>query len=865
MERPTARGKFLFAGSEKLWVRGVTYDAFRLDAEGQPLPPRHVVRADLAELAGRGIDAIRVRVTPPRWLLDLAREAGLRVLVGLSWSHHDCFLDEAGRARDVERRVRDGVRPLAGHPALLGVAIGDGIPSGIVRWLGERRLERFLRRLRDAVRQEDPGALVTYVNAPSTEYLRLPFLDFACFDVDLGSREELEAYLARLQNLADDRPLLLAGLGGGRHRNGADPCPEALRAQLESAFAAGCCGTFVDAWTDGWSWGGHDLAGTGSGPERRDHAGDAALAAVGETYARMPFDGERREATGWPRISVVVCSYNGSRTIRDTLEGLARVDYPDFEVIVVDDGSTDRVSAIASEYAVRLIRTENRGLSNARNTGCEAATGEIVAYVDDDAWPDPHWLRYLAIAYRRADHVGVGGPNLPPPGDGPIADCVANAPGGPVHVLLDDRIAEHVPGCNMSFRRAALLAVGGFDPVYRVAGDDVDLCWRLQARGGLIGFAPAAVVWHHRRNSVRTYWKQQKGYGKAEALLERKWPERYNAGGHLSWQGRLYGRGWTLSLGQLGGRIYRGMWNTAPFQSLYQPTPGTWLSLPLMPEWLLGVAALAALSLLGLAWRPLLWAALPLFVIAAALPVAQAVVSASRARFTSGRTRRDRAWRWGLTALLHLMQPLARLIGRIQHGLVPWRHRGPDRKLWRPGTRSSSWRGSWKPPEARLECLHAALRAAGAVAWRGGDWDDWDLEVRGGFLGGARLRMGVEEHGGGCQLLRFRTWPRVPASAVLAAAALAAPGVAALAAGALAVGVVLLAGAAGLLGTAAAHAARALAALELARPAAESEAPIGLGVAAAATTPALPAAVPAAGAGWAGAVMPLQQAAGKER
>jgi len=105
----------------------------------------------------------------------------------------------------------------------------------------------------------------------------------------------------------------------------------------------------------------------------------------------------------WPRISVVVCSYNGARTIRDTLDGLGRVDYPDFEVIVVDDGSTDHVSAIVADYPVRLIRTENRGLSSARNTGCEAATGEIVAYVDDDAWPDPHWLRYLAIAYRKGD------------------------------------------------------------------------------------------------------------------------------------------------------------------------------------------------------------------------------------------------------------------------------------------------------------------------------------------------------------------------------------------------------------------------------------------------------------------------------
>src|SRR5437868_3877203 len=84
---------------------------------------------------------------------------------------------------------------------------------------------------------------------------------------------------------------------------------------------------------------------------------------------------------------------------------------------------------------------------------------------------------------------------------------------GPTHVLLDDRIAEHVPGCNMAFRRDALLLIGGFNPVYLKAGDDVDVCWRLQAKGLRIGFAPSAIVWHHHRSSVRAYMRQQAGYG----------------------------------------------------------------------------------------------------------------------------------------------------------------------------------------------------------------------------------------------------------------------------------------------------------------------------------------------------------------
>src|ERR1044071_8257844 len=163
-----------------------------------------------------------------------------------------------------------------------------------------------------------------------------------------------------------------------------------------------------------------------------------------------------------------------------------------------------------------------------------AATGEIVAYTDDDARPDPHWLYYLAHSFKKYGFAGVGGPNLAPAGDGLIADCVANAPGGPAHVLLSDRIAEHIPGCNMAFRHDVLQQVGGCDPLFRVAGDDVDLCWRVQQAGGTIGFHPAALVWHHRRNFLKNYWRQQQGYGKAEALLEGKWPEKYNSAGHLT-------------------------------------------------------------------------------------------------------------------------------------------------------------------------------------------------------------------------------------------------------------------------------------------------------------------------------------------
>ena len=237
---------------------------------------------------------------------------------------------------------------------------------------------------------------------------------------------------------------------------------------------------------------------------------------------------------------MVVCAYNAADTLDDCLTSLGRLEYPDYEVIVVNDGSRDATEAIASRHAhVRLIATPNHGLSAARNIGLSAATGAIVAYTDADVRADEHWLAYLVQPFLRSDVVAVGGPNVVPPDDPWVAQCVARAPGGPTHVLFDDRIAEHVPGCNMAMRREALVAVGGFNPIYLRAGDDVDICWRLQAPGGTIGFAPAALVWHHHRPSIGAFWRQQVGYGEGEVWLQPHHPDKF-VGSRIQWRGHVY-------------------------------------------------------------------------------------------------------------------------------------------------------------------------------------------------------------------------------------------------------------------------------------------------------------------------------------
>ncbi len=752
--RPRVDGKFLAVGDERLWLAGVTYGTLAPGEDGSPYGDRAQVEADFRAMAAGGVNALRTYTPPPRWLLDAALRHRLWVTVGLPWEQHVTFLDSARRAAAIEARVRAGVAACAGHPAVLGYLVGNEIPASIVRWHGRGKVERFVERLRRAAKQEDADGLVSYASFPSTEYLELPQLDLVSYNVYLEDPERLKAYLARLQNLAGERPLVMTELGLDSRRHGREQQARALRDQVRTSFAGGCAGTYLFAWTDAWHTGGAEVTDWDFGLVDRARRPKPSLAAARGAYADLPLEAPARQ----PRVSVVVCTLNGAATIGETLDAIERLEYPDVEAIVVDDGSTDATAEIVATHArVRLIRTPNHGLSAARNSGLRAATGELVAYLDDDAYPDPHWLDYVALALRDGAHAGVGGPNLPVPHDGLVAESVANAPGGPVHVLLSDTVAEHLPGCNMAFHRDRLEAIGGFDEQFRVAGDDVDVCWRLQERGWTLGFQPAAFVWHHRRGSVRRFWRQQRGYGRAEALLERTWPEKYNTPGHLAWGGRIYGRGSALRRS----RVYYGQFGASAFQQgIEQPQP-LLLALAGTPEWWLVIAALTLMGALGTIAQPLL-VALPMLAGALALPLWQALATARRCDVRD-RPLRIRLAGGALTAFLVLTQPAARLLGRTQGGLTPWRRRGCRRGFRVPHTRVvSSWHERWRPLTERVTALEAALRAGGLRVRRADGCERWELHTAAGAFGGVRVRAAVEEHGRGRQLVRVRVHPHLP-------------------------------------------------------------------------------------------------------
>jgi GT2 family glycosyltransferase len=756
-------GKYFARDGRRFRVRGVTYGPFEPGPDSGPFPTPERVRQDFAGMRDAGVNSVRTYHLPPAWLFELADEHAVQLFVDVPWRKHLCFLESATARAEAREAVRVAAKLGGSHPSLFAYSVGNEIPTDVVRWHGAGQVEQFLAELADVARQADPDGLVTYASYPPTEYLDLAPFDFVTFNVYLHDPEAFRRYLFRLQNLVGDKPLLLGEIGMDSLRHGEDAQAGFLAGHVREARLAGVAGLFVFSWTDDWFTGGHRIEDWAFGITHTDRSPKAAFHAVREAF-ESPMSALLPRT---PRASVVVCTYNGGRTLEQCLRSLRGLKYPDYEVIVVDDGSTDDTTAILTAFPeVRAIHQPNMGLSAARNVGLRAATGEVVAYTDSDCFADPDWLTHLVGQLERTRAAAVGGPNLTPE-DGWLAACVAAAPGQPTHVLESDQVAEHVPGCNMAFRREALLAIGGFDPLYRKAGDDVDVCWRLQQSGQWITFAPGAFVWHHRRQGPRSYLRQQSGYGEAEALLRFHHPDRFNARGEGRWRGMLYG---AALQGLRFGRplVHRGVFGTGLFQCIYRPGPAHWAMLPSTLEWHVAAAAVAAA---GLLWLPALFVALGMLglsVLVAALQAAQANLPEKH---------RGLASRLVVAALCYA-QPLARSWKRYRTRLfhpcviVPDTELAarPEQRLPPSGERVVEyWSETWLERTQLLDAATAYLTERRWAKTAGAGWEPWDLRIYCHPLTEVRVATVQEDHGSGKRLIRIRFAMRLRPSARLAA------------------------------------------------------------------------------------------------
>lgn len=752
-ERAVAvEGKFFSRGGERFLLKGVTYGPFAPDEEGQTFGSTRQVERDLGLIQEIGANVLRTYYVPPVWFLDRVHERGLMVFADIPWSKHLCVLDSHLAVREVRQSVARAVEGVGGHPALMAFSVANEIPADVVRYSGPGRVTEFVEDLIELGRSLCPACLFTYANYPSSEFLNPRNSDFVTFNVYLHELRHYRAYLSRLQMLADRKPLVLGEVGLDSLRAGEAAVAEFLSWQIDHGFRRGLAGLCVFSFSDDWHRGGMDVKDWAFGLTNPGREKKASFAAVRDHFGKAPSFG----ADHWPSVSVVVASYNGGETLRGCLDSLAGLDYPDYEVILVDDGSTDHTPKLCRAYpTVKTIRQDNQGLSSARNAGITAARGEIVAFTDADCRVDPAWLRYLVNDLLESGAAGIGGHNLLPPDDSPVAAAVMAAPGGPVHVMITDEEAEHVPGCNMAFYRRVLTEVGGFDPVFRKAGDDVDICWRLQQRGYHLAFSPGGFVWHYRRSTVRAYLRQQIGYGEAEALLARKHPEFFNRIGSGIWRGRIYGtNAWNFALQRA--VIYHGSFGSGLFQRLYAPPPSGLLVLVTSLEYLLLVVLPAVI--LAILVPPAWLIALPLL----SLPLLVGVVAGFEANLSRNH---HRWWSRPLVGLLFLLQPVWR-------GLARYRSRMALSPSGRPPSVSAEdvplvsllesnatlafWTGAHLDRVGFLSSFASEAKGHGFYVRQDTGWYAFDLELVGDAWGRFHLSTAREELHQGANNLRLR-------------------------------------------------------------------------------------------------------------
>ena len=228
------------------------------------------------------------------------------------------------------------------------------------------------------------------------------------------------------------------------------------------------------------------------------------------------------------KYSVIIPAYNAERTLPLTLEALQRQTVPpnEYEIIVVDDGSTDRTAQIAEQYGVQVIRQENQGPAAARNVGVRMAHGEIVLFTDADCAPREDWIEKMTAPFADPEVVGTKGAYLTRQ-----RALMARF----VQLEYEDRYdrmarfaqIDFIDTYSAAYRRDVFLANGGFDTIFPTASvEDQEFSFRLAQKGYKMVFVPEARVYHIHDETLWHYIRRKFFIGYYKALLTRWLPER---------------------------------------------------------------------------------------------------------------------------------------------------------------------------------------------------------------------------------------------------------------------------------------------------------------------------------------------------
>ena len=244
-----------------------------------------------------------------------------------------------------------------------------------------------------------------------------------------------------------------------------------------------------------------------------------------------------------PFVSVIIPALNEERTIRECLVSLLTMDYPAErrEIMVVDNGSTDRTAEIVKSLPVRYLQEERRGASYARNRGIEASNGEILAFTDADCVVTTGWLRELVLGFEGDGIGGVEGETVAYLPVTPAEQYRARRRSSSYLERVNDPLSPYANTANVAFRREVFQQIGLFDTRFSPAGgEDVDFSWRFLRETDLkLRHNPRAVVFYRCRSTVWGFVSQQMRNGRGLAILQAKYPAR------LPWGWRKEFRAWS--------------------------------------------------------------------------------------------------------------------------------------------------------------------------------------------------------------------------------------------------------------------------------------------------------------------------------
>ncbi len=215
-----------------------------------------------------------------------------------------------------------------------------------------------------------------------------------------------------------------------------------------------------------------------------------------------------------PRVSVIIPYYKNETYLRNCVDHCLNLDYPAYEVIVV--GNTP----ITLDRRVKLVILEETSQGSKKDAGVREASGEICAFVDDDAYPSHEWLRNAIRYFENSEIAAVCGPGITPPEDGLLQKGGGAIFASPIgsgtlrfrYTPLKSRFVNEGPGYNLLIRRSLLLEIAGIGTNFR-SGEDTILCEKIRKTKKKILYAPDVIVYHHRRPLLASHLRQVKNYG----------------------------------------------------------------------------------------------------------------------------------------------------------------------------------------------------------------------------------------------------------------------------------------------------------------------------------------------------------------